>query len=51
MPGGTEFVLELLQRGHERLRREASAVLAEPAETDGLGARGLEVHGGAAQRD
>ena len=41
-------MLELLERGHERLGREPAAVLAEPAETDGLGSRRFEVHGRAA---
>ena len=50
MPGGAELRFELAERGHERLRREATAELAEASEIDRFRAGWFEVHGRAAQR-
>ena len=47
-PRFAKVVLELLERGHERLGREAAAELTEPTETDGFRSRWFEAHGQAA---
>ena len=51
VPGRSELVFELPERGNERLRREAATELAEASQIHRFGPRWLEVHGAAAQRD